>query len=108
MSEQNYVDYELTIAGLRAELVAVNEKLQHEQEQRKGNFEAWRAACETIKLQNEKLQRAWAAVKLTQFGFDHRRCNVCGGWGMSPHGETDRVHTKTCPVGLVIREAEAK
>jgi hypothetical protein len=43
-----------------------------------------------------------------QFGFMHRRCPACAGWNMGPNGETDRVHTKDCPVGNVIAKAKGK
>lgn len=49
-----------------------------------------------------------AALKMTQFGFNHRRCVACAGWGMSPNGETDMVHTKTCPVALALAKAEGR
>lgn len=48
------------------------------------------------------------ALKTTQFGFNHRRCNVCAGWNMGPNGETDMIHTKECPVRKAIAKAEGK
>jgi hypothetical protein len=44
-----------------------------------------------------------AALEATQFGFNHSRCPVCAGWNMGPHGETDRVHTPKCPVGIALQ-----
>lgn len=46
-----------------------------------------------------------AAVLATQFGFNHSRCPVCAGFNVGPNGETDKVHTKTCIVGLAIKKA---
>ena len=37
------------------------------------------------------------ALKQNQFGFNHRRCSLCGGWNMSENGETD------LPVGSAPR-----
>jgi hypothetical protein len=47
-----------------------------------------------------------AALKAVQFGFNHRRCAACGGWDMSPNGETDMVHTPKCIVALALTKAE--
>lgn len=49
-----------------------------------------------------------AALKMNEWGFNHARCVVCAGWNMSPQGETDKRHTKTCPVALAIQHAEQK
>lgn len=46
------------------------------------------------------------ALKQNQFGFNHRRCCLCGGWNMSSNGETDLVHTKDCIVAKAIQQAE--
>jgi aryl-phospho-beta-D-glucosidase BglC (GH1 family) len=46
------------------------------------------------------------ALKVTQWGFNHSRCPVCVGWNVGPYGETDYAHTRTCPVGLVIKKVE--
>lgn len=50
----------------------------------------------------EKARQIRAALEMTQFGFNHTRCPVCAGWNMSPAGETDKVHTKNCPVGQAL------
>lgn len=61
--------------------------------------------------QNEMRRRAGcyddllAAVFATQFGFNYRRCPVCAGFNVGPNGETDKVHTKDCIVGLAIKKA---
>lgn len=61
--------------------------------------------------QDEQVRRAacyddlLAAVLATQFGFNHRRCPVCAGFNVGPNGETDKVHTKDCIVGLAIKKA---
>lgn len=46
------------------------------------------------------------ALRQTEWGFEGRRCWVCAGWNMSKNGETDRVHTPECPIGLVLTAAE--
>jgi len=46
------------------------------------------------------------ALRLNQWGFNHRRCSVCSGWGMGPDGadggESDHTHTADCPVGTAL------
>ena len=42
------------------------------------------------------------ALRMTEFGFLHRRCPVCAGFNVGPNGETDKVHTKTCPVAAAL------
>jgi hypothetical protein len=39
-----------------------------------------------------------AVLDSLQFGFNYRRCPLCAGWNVGPNGETDKVHTATCPV----------
>ncbi len=41
-------------------------------------------------------------LEITQFRFNHRRCSLCGGWNMSPNGETDGVHTKDCVIAKAL------
>lgn len=48
------------------------------------------------------------ALKAAQFGFNHCRCALCGGWNMGPNGETDLVHTKDCIIARAINKAEGK
>lgn len=50
----------------------------------------------------DKIEALHAALEMTQFGHNHARCPVCAGWNMSPAGETDKVHTKNCPVGRAL------
>ncbi len=47
-----------------------------------------------------------AALKSIQFGW--RRCPACVGWNVGPYGETDEVHTATCPVAAAIAKAEGR
>jgi hypothetical protein len=49
-----------------------------------------------------------AALRMTEFGFNHSRCPVCAGFNVGPNGETDRVHTKTCPVALALAAASGQ
>lgn len=42
-----------------------------------------------------------------EFGFIHRRCSVCAGWNVGPNGETDKVHTKECPVPKALAAIES-
>ena len=56
-----------------------------------------------LAAENAKLR---AALVLTQWGFNHRRCPVCAGWNCSPNGETDFAHRKDCQVGSVLKETE--
>lgn len=50
----------------------------------------------------------YEALKAAQFGFNHRRCSLCGGWNMSPQGETDMAHTKACVIAKALTKAEGK
>ncbi len=45
-----------------------------------------------------------SVLKLTQWGFNHKRCPVCAGFNCGPNGETDLAHTKDCPVGRALKE----
>lgn len=48
-----------------------------------------------------------AALKMAQFGFGRGRCAVCAGWNTTiKNSEVDGQHTKTCPVGMAICNAE--
>ena len=59
--------------------------------------------CEVRRLDAEN-KRLRAALKLTEFGFNHSRCPVCAGFGVGPNGETDKVHTRECPVSLALSQ----
>jgi hypothetical protein len=47
-------------------------------------------------------RRLREALVATQFGFNHRRCPVCAGFGMSDNGESDSVHRPDCIVGQAL------
>lgn len=54
----------------------------------------------------EALRDSLTALAKNQWGFERRRCSLCGGWNMGPNGETDRVHTRDCIVGVAIIKGE--
>ena len=54
------------------------------------------AAIETLCRQQHE------ALEAAQFGLNHRRCSLCGGWNMSPNGGTDGVHTKDCVIAKAL------
>lgn len=60
------------------------------------------AAESALSLSRQEVEKMRRALEMTQFGFNHRRCPVCAGWNVGPHGETDRVHTTGCPVGAAL------
>jgi len=55
---------------------------------------------DSLQEQNQALREA---LKAAQFGPDGK-CPVCAGWNMSKWGETTRVHTHDCIVGLVLAD----
>lgn len=61
----------------------------------------WKTAYRAVDAKNKQLR---AALKLTEFGFNHARCPVCAGWNAGPYGETDKVHTKDCPVAIALKD----
>jgi len=52
------------------------------------------------------IEQLLGALVLNQYGFNHSRCSICGGWDMSPWGETDYRHTKDCPIAAAITAGE--
>jgi len=68
----------------------------------KGEPGNWNGA-EPIKALIAERNALREALKATQFGFNHCRCPVCAGFNMGPNGETDRVHTPSCPVGIALQ-----
>jgi len=50
----------------------------------------------------ERIKVLAEALKLAQFGFNHRRCPVCAGWNMSENGETDMIHRKDCKISIAL------
>lgn len=67
---------------------------------------ALRNNAEELIASAERVARLEAALRMTEFGFNHRRCPVCAGFNVGPNGETDKVHTKTCPVGQALGGAK--
>lgn len=49
----------------------------------------------------------YKALTAAQFGFNHKRCSLCGGWNMGPNGETDGVHTKDCVIAKALAAYDA-
>ena len=49
-----------------------------------------------------------AALKLVEFGnaVNQHKCVACCGWNVGPNGETPRVHTTNCQVGIAIARAK--
>lgn len=56
--------------------------------------------------QTEIMNQLAESLKITQFGFNHRRCPSCAGWNMSEFGETDRVHRPDCPIKIALDNYE--
>lgn len=56
-------------------------------------------AAIALYMQNRRLRDALLA---NQWGFNHSRCSLCGGFNMGPNGETDYKHTKQCIVGEAL------
>lgn len=54
------------------------------------------------------MEKLYEALKMVQWGFNHRRCVACGGWNCSPNGETDFKHTKECPVSKALKQYESE
>jgi hypothetical protein len=49
------------------------------------------------------------ALEAAQWGFNHCRCSLCGGFNADPEnpgGESDHLHTKTCPVALALAKSK--
>lgn len=65
----------------------------------------WNGA-EPVRQLAEQRAQLIEALKMTQFGFNHRRCQVCAGWNVGPNGETDDVHTASCPVGAILAKCQ--
>ena len=58
--------------------------------------------ADDIERLNLRIEQLKAALKLTEFGFNHARCPVCAGWNCGPYGETDHAHTPDCPIALAL------
>ena len=52
-----------------------------------------------------RLEKATELLRKLEWGFQGRRCLLCGGWDCSPNGETDFKHTKDCQLGAFLEEA---
>lgn len=69
------------------------------------------AELATLRAERDKAvgerDAAVAALKLTQWGFNHRRCPVCAGFDPKGNGETDYRHTATCPVDAALAHTGA-
>lgn len=53
----------------------------------------------------DRLDALEKALKSVEFGISGR-CQICTGWMVGPHGETDRVHTKDCPIAAALRPSD--
>ena len=83
-------------------LRAFNKLKQHIQLECDRISQAYRIEFENTATLNERIKVLAEALKLSQFGFNHRRCPVCAGWNMSENGETDMIHRKDCKISIAL------
>lgn len=96
-------DMKVKICECGQEFVGLMAFDEHQKAEQEKILAESRAERDRLKAQREGLLEVLKAV---QFGFMLKRCPICAGWNMSPNGETDKVHTKYCPVAVAILEAE--
>jgi hypothetical protein len=63
---------------------------------------AYNDAAIELACQRNALRDALIAA---QWGFNHCRCSLCGGFNADPDNpgsEMDRLHTKSCPIAIAL------
>lgn len=86
--------------------IAQQDAQLHEAWSRMDNAEARAKAAEAlIAKQDATIARMREALRLTEFGFMHRRCPVCAGFNVGADGETDQAHTANCPVAIALKDS---